>query len=305
MSRVSMLAAAIALGVASSLIAQSPNGTANAPRYGSSAAFHADSLYRAGNYAAAAQAYELLTRTAPDSARYWAQLGISLHETGRYQDALAAYRRALALQGMPAIVYNVAAAYARLDQRDSAFAWLDASIAAGFTQVGTLNGDHDFDGIRADPRYARVVDAMRGAHEPCVARAESHQFDFWVGEWNVVNAAGQPAGHSVVQKILGQCVVLENWADAQGGEGKSLNAYNAQLKMWQQFWTDQYGAVTEYRESEWVGRSLRLTAHVGNTQVRMTFTPVDSNTVRQFGERSTDGGTTWTPSFDLYYHRKA
>lgn len=305
MSRMSMLAAAIALGLAPCAFGQSQYASANKAKYGNAASFHADSLYRAGNYAAAAAAYEPLTRTSPDSARYWSQLGISLHETGKYQDAIAAYHRALALQRMPVIVYNVAAAYARLDQPDSAFAWLDASIATGFTQVATLNGDTDFDAVRADLRYTHALDEMRAAREPCVARAESHQFDFWVGEWNVVNAAGQPAGHSVVQKILGQCVILENWTDGQGGEGKSLNAYNAQLKMWQQFWTDQFGTVTEYRESEWVGPSLRLTAHVGYTQVRMTFTPVDSNTVRQFGERSTDGGKTWTPSFDLYYHRKA
>jgi tetratricopeptide (TPR) repeat protein len=305
MSRVSMLAAAIALGMVPCARAQTPYKPASAPRYGASPASHADSLYRAGNYAAAAEAYEPLTRSSPDSARYWAQLGISLHETGKYQGALAAYRRSLALTRSPTIVYNVAAAHARLGERDSAFAWLDSSLAAGFAQPATLDGDHDFDDVRADPRYALVIAKMRAAREPCVARAESHQFDFWVGEWNVATPAGQPAGHSVVQKILGQCVILENWTDGQGGEGKSLNAYNAQLKMWQQFWTDQYGSVTEYRESEWVGTSLRLTAHVGAAQVRMTFTPVDSNTVRQVGERSTDGGKTWAPSFDLYYHRKA
>jgi hypothetical protein len=31
---------------------------------------------------------------------------------------------------------------------------------------------------------------------------------------------------------------------------------------------------------------------------------VDANPLRQFGETSTDGGKTWTPSFDLIYHRK-
>jgi hypothetical protein len=37
---------------------------------------------------------------------------------------------------------------------------------------------------------------------------------------------------------------------------------------------------------------------------RMTFTPIDSATVRQFGETSTDGGKTWTTGYDLFYHRK-
>jgi hypothetical protein len=38
--------------------------------------------------------------------------------------------------------------------------------------------------------------------------------------------------------------------------------------------------------------------------MRLTFTPVDSNTVRQHGESSTDGGATWTTTYDLLYHRK-
>jgi hypothetical protein len=36
----------------------------------------------------------------------------------------------------------------------------------------------------------------------------------------------------------------------------------------------------------------------------MTFTPVNPDLVRQFGEVSTDSGKTWVSSFDLYYHRK-
>jgi len=36
----------------------------------------------------------------------------------------------------------------------------------------------------------------------------------------------------------------------------------------------------------------------------MTFTPIDANTVHQFGEISADSGKTLTTSFDLYYHRR-
>jgi len=142
----------------------------------------------------------------------------------------------------------------------------------------------------------------------CAAQPQSHQFDFWVGEWDVTTLQGGHAGDSSVQKILGDCVVFENWHGARGGDGKSLNAYNAPLGRWEQFWVSSSGTVTEYRESRWVGTSLELTAHVGAsdapTMLRMTFTPVDANTVRQFGERSKDGGQTWAAAYDLYYHRK-
>ncbi len=146
------------------------------------------------------------------------------------------------------------------------------------------------------------------APTPCATRPESKQFDFWVGEWDVTSAKGTHAGTSSVRKILGDCVVFENWTDARGSQGKSLNAYNAGLGMWQQFWTSQTGNVTEYRHSEWVDGSLRFTAHVPDVDspnlLRMTFTPIDSNTVRQWGQSSADGGKTWKPTFDLYYHRR-
>lgn len=142
----------------------------------------------------------------------------------------------------------------------------------------------------------------------CAAHGESSRFDFWVGEWTVTTADGTHVGDSSVRKILGDCVVFENWRSAQGIEGKSLNAYNAALGVWQQFWVSQTGTVTEFRESRWVGASLEFTAHSGAPGAerlqRLTFTPVDGNTVRQHGEASADGGATWRTTYDFYYHRK-
>ena len=71
---------------------------------------------------------------------------------------------------------------------------------------------------------------------PCQA-AEYRQFDFWVGEWDVVTTEGHnPAGSSSVQLILDQCALLENWTG--GGTGKSLNHYDTRLKKWMQDWVD-------------------------------------------------------------------
>jgi hypothetical protein len=40
------------------------------------------------------------------------------------------------------------------------------------------------------------------------------------------------------------------------------------------------------------------------SELRLTFSPVDSATVRQLGERSTDAGTTWVTTYDFYYRRR-
>jgi hypothetical protein len=206
-------------------------------------------------------------------------------------------------------MYNAAAMRARLGQRDRALAWLDSAIAGGFNGDSILRHDPDFTLMRADSGFQRRVAAAERAFRPCLSRSESHLFDFWIGEWDVTTPQGQPAGRSSVQQILSQCLIFENWTDRLGGQGKSFNAYNTDFSMWQQFWADQYGRVTEYRESERTPEGgLRFHAHQllpqGPSLIRMTFTPIDRNTVHQYGETSTDSGKTWTASFDLYYRRK-
>jgi len=148
------------------------------------------------------------------------------------------------------------------------------------------------------------------APTPCADAPERHRFDFWIGEWDVTTQGGTRVGGSVVQSVSGGCALLENWTSARGGQGKSLNAYNPAVGQWQQYWIGQDGNPTEYRESTWAGRSIVLRAHTPAggtapaTELRLTFTPVDSDTVRQLGERSTDGGATWATTYDFYYHRK-
>ena len=151
--------------------------------------------------------------------------------------------------------------------------------------------------------------APQRAPTPCADAAERHRFDFWIGEWDVTTKAGTRVGGSVVQSVSGGCALLENWTSARGGQGKSLNSYNPAVGQWQQYWIGQDGNPTEYRESTWSGASIVLRAHapaVGTTpatEMRLTFTPVDSSTVRQLGESSTDGGATWSTTYDFYYHR--
>jgi hypothetical protein len=268
----------------------------------------ADSLFLARDFRDAAAIYAKVSKETALDLRSRFRYGMSLAGTGDYAAAATILDEA-AVNGGPAIVFNAGSVHARLGQADTAFAFLDRSIARGFSSPALFASDSNFARLRGDPRYAAAETRLRNAFTPCSNNSDSHRFDFWVGEWTVFNAAGQPAGSSSVQKILSDCVVFENWTDAQGGQGKSLNAFNSTLGRWQQFWTDQYGAVTEYRESEWVGPSLQYTAQGVTRQgaavlQRMTFTPVDAATVRQHGESSTDGGKTWTTSYDLFYHRR-
>ncbi|HEY3933073.1 MAG TPA: hypothetical protein VGL65_00500 [Gemmatimonadales bacterium] len=157
---------------------------------------------------------------------------------------------------------------------------------------------------------ARAQNPQPGAAPPNPCRADSNarRFDFWVGEWKVTASnTAVVVGHSQIVIVSGGCALLENWTAANGADGKSLNTYNPSLRHWEQFWVGSGGAVTEYRDSEWRDDTLVYLAHSispsGPYLQRLSFAPVDSNTVRQLGETSTDGGQSWTIGYDLYYHR--
>lgn len=145
--------------------------------------------------------------------------------------------------------------------------------------------------------------AAQGVPTPCAASADRHRFDFWIGEWTVTNAAGVQVGTSSVQSISGGCALLENWTSARGGQGKSINAFNAATNQWQQYWIGQDGNVTEYRESEWRGPSITFVARGASKIHRLTFTPLDGGAVRQLGESSTDGKS-WTVNYDFRYQKR-
>ena len=150
--------------------------------------------------------------------------------------------------------------------------------------------------------------------KPC-SKPEFRQFDFWIGEWEAFGKKGQKAGDSRISLILDSCVILEEWtgASAQQGlvySGKSFNSYNSATRQWQQTWTDNTGNTTEFLRGEGGnGRIVyyadKVTGPKGKTFMRrLSFTRLSEDKVRQFGERSDDGGATWTAEYDLEYRRK-
>jgi len=144
----------------------------------------------------------------------------------------------------------------------------------------------------------------------CADQPVYQQFDFWVGEWNVFAVNGQQAGTSKVERLLDSCVLLENWYSAGGSSGKSFNAYNGAKAKWQQYWVDNSGGVTEYLNGRFENGSMIMETEkipLPNQSfriMRMTFTPISKDKVRQHGESSTDGGQNWKTDFDLEYRRK-
>lgn len=133
----------------------------------------------------------------------------------------------------------------------------------------------------------------------------AHDFDFWIGQWEVVNANGTVAGHNRIEPLLDGCVLQESWTGVSGSGGTSLNFYDTAQKRWRQFWVWREGTTLELAgglvEGAMVmtGESLEDGKAVLN---RITWTRRSGGRVEQLWEVSPDGGKTWKTEFDGMYH---
>jgi hypothetical protein len=134
--------------------------------------------------------------------------------------------------------------------------------------------------------------------------APYREFDFWVGEWQVVNQqppAGRtpPVSKSRITRILNGCAVLEEYETPAGYAGKSLNFRDAKTGAWHQTWIDNGGAPL-FLKGGMKGAAMVLADDVN----RITWTAMPGGTVRQHWETSKDGGKTWQTSFDGLYTKR-
>ena len=271
----------------------------------------AASHFAAGRWEAAARAYAALVRRDSTNALHWNRYGVALEEVGRYDDAIPALRRALGAQ--PPLAnqarYRLAKAFAGKGVRDSALAHLDAAAANGYRLWETARDDADFAALRGDPRFTPILARIENNRFPCRANAVNRQFDFWVGDWKVVNGTTL-LGTNFVHHEIESCALQENWmSNGAGGGGKSWSFYDPGIGKWRQIFVFDTGIVWEYA-GEWRDVAMRFEGQQRNPQngqitlQRMTFFPVSKDSVRQFFQSSADGGKTWSPGFDGMYVRK-
>jgi hypothetical protein len=128
--------------------------------------------------------------------------------------------------------------------------------------------------------------------------AAYRQFDFWLGDWDVLLPDGKPAGHNHIVSIAGGCGLEEQWTGAGGGTGRSLNTYDAAERRWRQFWVGGDGTVLQL-----AGGLAGNVMTLENAANRIRFTRNADRTVRQQWDASTDGGKTWKTVFDGKYVR--
>jgi tetratricopeptide (TPR) repeat protein len=296
------------LHLASPTFAQQDNPSSTTQTQSVTPAMRSDAndFFQRKDWPNAVKAYEAITKIEPLNANALNRLAGSLHSMGNYERAVEVYKKANDINPQPFTMYNLACSSARLKNAEQAFAWLDKSIKAGYNQPDAMSTDDDLANLRDDVRFKELVAVARVNAKPCAANPLNQQFDFWVGDWRVENTQGQTAGSSIVQLILGDCVVFENWTGNGGSNGKSFNFYNSNLGKWQQTWVDDRGGmlefIGEYKDGQMRYLGESPAAGVGKTFHRMTFFNLSKDRVRQLWEQSTDGKS-WTVAFDGTYVR--
>jgi len=151
-----------------------------------------------------------------------------------------------------------------------------------------------------------TVQAPAFGSAPCAA-AEFHEFDFWIGDWDVFDAgAATPSARVIVEPILDGCVLREDYRGANGTRGQSFSIYDQTRRVWHQSWVTNRGQLLVI-EGRVQGNALILTGADPSKgpagRVRGVWTPTGRG-VHEVAETSTDGGKTWTPWFDLTFRRR-
>jgi tetratricopeptide (TPR) repeat protein len=269
----------------------------------------ADSLFQARKWQEAAKAYEAVTKSDPGDGRAWTRLGVSLHSQGNYAPAVEAFRQADRLHfNRQTANFMMARAYARIGDRDNAFEALRRAISHGFGNLELFHNDPDLASLRGDARFTEAAAKLMAAVKPCASRPEYAAFDFWVGEWEQQNRDGAVVGSTTVKRILENCVLHELTVNPKGYVAQAFHYFDPSLGKWRQTYAD-----TRAGFSHWVGESrtgeMRYQGEISsaagaNTLGRSLFTRIDENRIRQVFEVSSDGGKTWTVSWDGFYVRK-
>jgi hypothetical protein len=157
----------------------------------------------------------------------------------------------------------------------------------------------------AAPFAAAQAKAPRPA---CTDRAEFHQLDFWIGDWEVFNK-DQKLSDTAVQRALKGCALEEIWSGARGNDGKGLSTYNERTKKWEYFWVSSSGATSHFA-GELLGTEMRFAMDQvqpdGSIRQRhWSLILLPDGRVRELSVGSGDGGKTWTTEYDYEWRKKS
>jgi hypothetical protein len=140
------------------------------------------------------------------------------------------------------------------------------------------------------------------------AAPEFRQFDFFAGDWDTYDVADSTkvVARNQVTIILDGCVLREVYRQAEGLVGESFSLYDAARGGWHQSWVTNRGTLL-LLDGGMEGDRMVLTGTEKTTDGRSSLLRGiwrrEGAGVRETAERSTDGGKTWKPVFDILFRK--
>jgi hypothetical protein len=139
--------------------------------------------------------------------------------------------------------------------------------------------------------------------------ASAHDFDFWIGDWDIFGPEGKHLGTNTITSMFGNGMLHEHWHGNAGLEGRSMNAFDEPRGVWHQTWMDSSGGVLLIEGGLRDGAMVMVGTAPSNDdpsrldRQRITWTH-DGDELRQLWETSPDEGKTWEVAFDGRYRRR-
>jgi tetratricopeptide (TPR) repeat protein len=280
------------------------SGATASPAQQPSTMQNADELFSQSKWADAAAAYTAIAAIEPANGAAWQNLGESFLQQHKDKEAAEAFERAISIPYRPLLNHlNLARVYADARNREKTIAQLQLLADSG--QGGRLRplllSSSEFAPLKGDTEFQKLLEKMA----PCRS-AEYHEFDFWVGNWDVrAPNGGASVGHNVVTSEQEGCLVVEHWTALTGGQtGTSFNYYDVRDKKWHQLYLDNSGNAGAFpaMAGDLVGGRMVLVSDESQSPVsRWTWYVVEPGKVRQMAEQSTDGEKTWNITWDSVY----
>jgi len=277
----------------------------------------ADSLFTKQNWKAAKEKYTNYLKDTSVNSLAWNRLGYCNQNLGLYADAVVDYNKALANKPSPpvrnVVLARMARVYSLMNKTDEAKDWLIKATATGYNSLPDLDTLADFKNLRMSANFKTVRQQVYETIYPCTKEPRAHDFDFWIGDWDVYpTGTKQLVGRSHVESMAGGCAILENWTSTQAQSGKSFNYYDDLTGKWEQDWIGAgafSGGRQRYYNGEYKNGKMQFTyesldAKGVKQPGNFIFYNIDKDTVRQYQDISTDGGKTFTVSYDFTYVRR-
>ncbi len=128
------------------------------------------------------------------------------------------------------------------------------------------------------------------AQTKCPCCEDSYkQFDFWEGNWSVLDTLGNKVGENKIFKTQGNCVLSENWEGAKGSTGTSINYYDRTDDTWNQLWVDNGGNTLKLKGGLVGGKMILKSDLIKGQKIgwyynQITWSPNKDKTVSQLWE---------------------